>query len=124
LIKIKRHSFLFILGILIALFLTLFEIPEVLLEIQIKIQTQRILNRSDAFRFATDEYSQAFLKEHPHLKLTDVSDQQGSNGHSFYHLGTTSDKHRLGIYVYYFDPGYFPYSNTNIQTIKVWKNYI
>jgi len=120
-IKAKRHPLVVVLLLFIILFLALFEIPEILLETQIKIQTQQILNRSDSYQFGTDNYSRHFLKNHPHLKLADVTDQQGSNGHSFYHVGKTSDDHILGLYVYYSDLNPF-YSNTKIQRIKVWHN--
>jgi len=120
--KIIEHPFLFTMGLLTILFLTLFEIPEIILESQIKIQTQRILDRSDSFKFGTDLYSQSFLKHHPHLKLTDVTDEQGASGHLFYHVGETADNHKLGINVYYFEPSIFNYSNTKIQSIKVWNN--
>lgn len=115
----KHHLFLTILLIPISIFLFGFEIPDILMTTQIKVQTQNILNQNNASEYGTDDFSREFLTHH-HLKLTDVTDSQGSTGHQSYHVGSTKTGDTLGIYVYNYFPD-SPYSKTKIDSIKVWK---
>jgi len=102
----------------ILIFLLGFELPEIFLEQQIKWQTQEILNRNDADKYVKDSTSKTYLKQHQHLKLIDVSDEQGQKDNLSYHLGTTSTNIGLGINVYHYS--YLPYSKIKIDSIKVW----
>jgi len=102
----------------ILIFLLGFELPEIFLEQQIKWQTQEILNRNEADKYVKDSTSKTYLKQHPHLKLIDVSDEQGQKDNLSYHLGTTSTNIGLGINVYHYS--YLPYSKIKIDSIKVW----
>jgi len=104
--------------ICILIFLLGFELPEIFLEQQIKWQTQEILNRNEADKYVKDSTSKTYLKQHQHLKLIDVSDEQGQKDNLSYHLGTTSTNIGLGINVYHYS--YLPYSKIKIDSIKVW----
>ncbi len=115
---IKRHLIFSSIIFFICIFLFGFELPEIFLEQQIKYQTQEILNRNDFYRYCTDKASKTYLKQHPHLKLIDVSDEQGQTDKLSYHLGTTSTNIGLGINVYHYSN--LPYSKIKIDSIKVW----
>jgi len=115
---IKHHPILDSIIVCIFIFLLGFELPEIVLEQQIKHQTQELLNRNDVSRYGTDQASKVYLKQHPHLKLLDVTDSQGQAGKLSYHLGTTSINMDLGINVYNYSN--LPYSKIKIESIKVW----
>ena len=103
----------------IGLFLLLSVVlPEIVLEQQIKFQTGHLLEQSDKATYGEDLPSQKFLDRHQ-LHLLDVTDEQGADQNTSYHVGTTSEGYQLGIKVLHYHPDNL-YSKIKIISIKVW----
>lgn len=103
------------------IFLFFFEIPSAVATGQIKYQTQHLLDTHNAYKLGYDTDSVNYLKHHPTLKLTDVSDSQGNTPQLEYHLGSTRNGQRLGIEVVREYPDAL-YSKITIHSIRVWSN--
>lgn len=118
-------DFLGPLGMIFFPFLVLFiflVLPEIVATNQTKHQTQWLLNTHQAYKLGYDAFSVKYLKQHPTLKLTDVSDNQGSYDNWEYHLGQTANGQKLGLIIIKKYPG-VPYSKITIHSIRVWHNH-
>lgn len=105
---------------LLVLFILLV-LPDIVVTNQIKHQTQRLLNTHQAYKLGYDAFSVKYLKQHPTLKLTDVSDNQGSYNNLEYHLGQTANNQKLGLIIIQKYPN-VPYSKITIHSIRIWNN--
>lgn len=115
------RNILILLISLLLIILFCFPMPELVLEQQIKNQTNEILYSNSAPNYGLDQQSKTYLRIHRHIQLTDVTDNQGSNGATSYHVGTTTTGLSLGIYVQHTHLQ-APYSKIKIKSIKVWSS--